>query len=440
MAAVPSDRRRRRAARIAAARLAKDRPDLPPGGPGREPHPLRTTRLAVAALFFMNGVLFANWVSRIPAVQAERGFSHGALGMALLALGLGALVAMPLAGWSSARFGSDRVCRWTALGYCAALPVLAFVPGPAMFVLGLFCFGAVHGALDVAMNLQAVEIERRYDRPIMSSFHALFSFGGLAGALMGGWVAALGISPRPHFLAVAAILAGSVALFIFPRLFRRAETGEPDRSGEAESKAAFAGPSRTLVVLGTIAFCVMMGEGAMADWSAIFLRQVTGANESIAAVGYAAFSVAMAIGRLSGDRLSQRFGPVILVRCGGLLAAGGLALVLLTGQPLLALAGFAIVGAGFATVVPQVFSAAGPAVAAVTTIGYLGFLIGPPLIGLAAELLGLSGALGLVVAASLLLVALAGGVERRNGPRFSPVPRPHTSGKALANSALQELT
>jgi predicted MFS family arabinose efflux permease len=399
----------------------------PPRASACDGRRLKAARLAVGALFFMNGALFANWVSRIPAVQIERGLSHGVLGLALLCLALGALVAMPLAGWCASRFGSDRVSRWAALGYCAALPVLAVAPNAVPFVLGLFCFGAMHGALDVAMNAQAVEVERRYARPIMSSFHALFSLGGLVGAALGGLVAAAGVTPRAQFSIVALFFASFTALLVYPRLLRSGEMAKVLPSAIPSAKAPFFRLPRALIVLGGIAFCVMMGEGAMADWSGIFLRRVAGAGEGLAAAGYAAFSVAMSIARFSGDRLSMRFGPVRLVRCSGILAAGGLALALFTREPLISLIGFAGVGAGFATVVPQVFSAAGrvgggasgPALAAVTTIGYLGFLIGPPLIGLAAELFGLPNALGIIVVSSLLLVVLAGGVRGGEGPRTS---------------------
>ncbi len=427
------------------AMLAKSLLQPLPCASAHEGPRLRAARLAVAALFFMNGALFATWVSRIPAVQMERGLSHGALGVALLGLGLGALVAMPLAGWSASRFGSDHVSRWAALSYCTSLPALAIAPNTAAFVLGLFCFGAVHGALDVAMNAQAVEVEHRYAQPIMSSFHALFSLGGLAGALLGGLAAAAGVTPPVHFSVVAVLLAISTALLVLPRLLRSVEAETPAQS--ANPTAAFVWPSRSLVVFGVIAFCVMMGEGAMADWSGIFLRRVAGASEGIAAAGYAAFSVAMSIGRFSGDRLSLRFGPVTLVRGSGFLAAGGLVLALFAGHPLVSLAGFAAVGAGFATVVPQVFSAAGrsgsgasgPVVAAVTTIGYLGFLLGPPLIGLAAELLGLQSALAIIVVTSLLLVVLAGGVGRGHSLRASVAGRSHGGARAMNDNALPDL-
>lgn len=388
---------------------------VPLSEPARVPGTWRMARRAVAALFFMNGVLFANWVSRIPAVQAERGLSDGALGAALLCLGLGALVAMPVTGWAAVRFGSDRVSRWSALAYCAWLPLVAVAPGTGTFVVALFCFGAAHGALDVAMNAHAVEVEQRYPEPILSSVHALFSLGGLAGAVMGGSVAAAGFAPRIHFSVLVVALAILAAVLIFPHLRSGGPISEPATG--AAKRASFPRPSRAVMVLGVIAFCVLMGEGAMADWSALFLSRVVGSGEGIAAAGYAAFSIAMALGRFSGDRLVVRFGPVRLVRWGGALAAAGLALALLVREPFVSLVGFAAVGAGFATVVPQVFSAAGrqgggagAAVAAVTTIGYLGFLIGPPLLGGIAEIVGLQLALAVIVVTSLLFAFLARGV------------------------------
>jgi fucose permease len=291
-----------------------------------------------------------------------------------------------------------------------------------MLMLALFCFGAAHGALDVAMNAQGVAVEERYRRPIMSSLHALFSLGGLVGAGLGSLVATAGISPLTHFSAAAILLGGSTALVAFPRLLDARETEALDLPDEITNKPRFTWPSPPLLALGAIAFCTMVGEGAMADWSAVFLRQVAGASEGVAAAGYAAFSVAMAVGRFGGDWLSARLGPVAIVRLSGLTAATGLGLALLSGRSELALVGFGAVGAGFAIVVPQVFSAAGRtprvssgvAVATVSTIGYFGFLVGPPFIGFLAELIGLRLALGSIVVTSAFLIGLAPQVKPRS--------------------------
>ncbi len=397
------------------------------------------TRFAVSLLFLLNGILFATWVSRIPAIKVTHGLSHGALGLALLGMASGALVAMPAAGWLSHRFGSARVCAVSAVLYAAGLPAVALAPNIAWLCLILFCFGTAHGALDVAMNAQAVEVEALYrPKPINSSFHGLFSLGGLIGSLAGGLVAAAGFSPWQHFTVVA-IAASAAALFLAnPRLLTspaRSERREAHESHERKPAGRFPG---VLLVLGVIAFCVMLGEGAMADWTGIYLRQVTGSSEAMAAAGYAAFSVAMAAGRFLGDGLATRFGGVTLLRFGGILAAAGLGAALIAAHPSLSIMSFALVGAGFATVVPQVFTAAarvegisaGPAVAVVATVGYFGFLLGPPLIGFVAEMIGLRGALVMVVIASAVLAALAKRVQpsaarnetqlHQNAPKFTP--------------------
>lgn len=373
-------------------------------------------RVAVSALFFLNGSLFATWVSRIPAIQAQHALSHAALGGALLAAACGAIVAMPLAGWLSTRFGSRPVCVTAAIGYCLALPLLAFASSTPSLVAALVGFGVVHGSLDVAMNAQAVDVEKRYGRSIMSSFHAWFSAGGLAGALIGGLVADWQWSATEHFSLIA-VAFSLVALVAWPRL----HVADEARSAAQAGGFALRLPKAAYLALGAIAFCSMIGEGAMADWSALFLRDVRHVSDSFAAGGYAAFSVAMTLGRLVGDRLINRLGALRMTRLSALSVISGLIVALWVPGPLATLIGFAGVGFGFATIVPLVFSAAGRiggaasgvAIASVTTIGYLGFLAGPPLIGFLAQLMGLQAALGLLIATTLLIVALAPAVAQR---------------------------
>jgi MFS family permease len=402
-----------------------------------EERPPSGARFAVASCFFLNGVLIAGWVSRIPAIQARLGASPGELGMALLALALGALVAMPSAGILISKLGSRKVSAFTVVTFSVLLPCLALAPN--VWALGaiLFLIGIFHGALDVAMNAQAVAVEDRYGRPIMSSFHAQWSFGGLAGAALGGLMAWVGVAPLIHFAAASIVLGGATLFFALPRL------PEANEARSAVSKKSDKGraPLRPLLALGAVGFCIMLGEGAMADWSALYLRDFTGANEGVAAAGFAAFSVAMAFARLHGDALNTRFGPEALVRLGSMLAAVGLSMSLLVPHPIVALLGFAAVGAGFATIVPQVFSAAGrtpgiepgPAIAVTTTFGYTGFLIGPALIGFAAEWIGLRGALGIVVGTSALAVVLAPSVRR------SPVGARDRVPRTVAAEALETL-
>lgn len=368
----------------------------------------RAARVAVATLFFVNGALTATWVSRIPALQAKHALTHGQLGLALLAMALGAVVSMPLAGAWIARRGSLEPTRWAALSFCLALVGIALAPGAMSFVAVLALTGMIHGALDVAMNAQAVEVERVAGRPIMSSFHALFSAGGLAGATSGAAFAATGAGPMLHFGSVAVLLAVAVG-FVAPLLL---PTALPAPASGASTSLR---PAPLLLALGLMAFCTMVGEGAMADWSALYLREIRQSSESVAAMGYAAFSIAMALGRWFGDGLIARIGPVRLARTGGSLATGGMLLALFVPGTWAALLGFAAVGLGLATLVPMIFSAAGrlpgypPGVAlsAVTTLGYLGFLLAPPIIGFVAQAIGLQGALGLLIGTSACLVVFA---------------------------------
>ena len=388
-----------------------------PSSASRLVNPLRVSRFAVAALFFLNGALFGTWVSRIPAVKSTLGLSDGVFGVALLAMALGAVVAMPLSGWLSGRWGSHRVCRGTTLVFCGLLPVLALATNLPAFVGLLFAFGVAHGGLDVAMNAQAVDVEKRYRRSIMSSFHALFSAGGLTGAAGGGLIAARGILPVAHFAGVAG-LSAVFALAAFPHLLDNRVPADARHSGNGSGTPRgfpFALPSAALVALGALAFSTMVGEGAMADWSALYLRRILHSSEGLAAAGYAAFSVTMAATRFFGDGAAMRFGPVRLVRGGGWIALAGLGLVLLSPWAGPALVGFAGMGLGLATVCPMTFSAAGrtpglsagAALSSVTTLGYLGFLIGPPIIGFAAEVVGLRGALAVLAVTGTCIVALA---------------------------------
>ncbi|MDP9352026.1 MAG: MFS transporter [Chloroflexota bacterium] len=372
----------------------------------------RSARLAVALVFLVNGTVLANWVSRIPAIQQGLGLSEGILGFALLGAAVGALFSMPTAGWLISRIGSRLVTIGSGLCYCVALPGLAFAPNLPIFMLSLTLFGACNGAMDIAMNAQAAAVEERYRRPIMSSFHGLFSVGGMIGALMGGAAAAQGLGPRTHLSVVAVVLAGVFVLAVRGLL--------PSSVDSRSSGPAFARPGRTLLGLGLLTFCVMLGEGAMADWSAVYLDGTLGTSEAYAALGFGAFAVTMALGRLSGDWLSQRFGVVTLLRAGGIVSTVGLAAALLIGTPTAALNGFACAGAGYSVGVPLALSVAGrdsrmapgPAIAAVATVGYFGFLVGPPVIGLVAELASLRVGLAVVVVLSAVYGLLAGTAAR----------------------------
>jgi fucose permease len=364
-------------------------------------------RLAVLTIFFVNGVGLASWVAHIPLVKARLELSEGLLGLALLGMATGALVAMPVVGWLMPRFGSRVLTTLAAILFCMLLPLPVLAPGFGYLVAALVLLGACNGALDVAMNAQAVAVEKCYRRPIMSFFHALFSLGGLVGAAVGGLALASGIAPNVHVLTAAATLT-LITLLALPKLL-------PDAPQAAAHGHSFVRPSGPLLFLGLLTFLVLLGEGATADWGAVYLHDTLGTNAGFAALGYAAFSLTMAVGRFTGDALIASFGPVPFARASSLLAAAGLGTALLIGQPAVALIGFACVGLGLSNLIPILFSAAGrtpgmnagTAIATVATTGYFGFLAGPALIGFTAELFTLPVALGLVVAGIALVGAFA---------------------------------
>ncbi len=377
---------------------------------------LQGARIAVAAVFFANGAVFATWAARVPAVQERLDLSPGALGVALLALTAGAVVAMPLSGVLVPRYGSRVVTRAALVIYCLALALISLAPGLAALMVALAVFGAGNSALDVAMNVQGVEIERRCRRRVLAGFHALWSIGGLSGAVGGSAAAASGLAAPAHFaLAGGVLLCGGLS----------ATWWLLHDDAKSSVGPSFARPTRPLAILGAIAFCALLAEGVANDWSAVYLREALGADEGLAAMGFAAFSLTMALGRLVGDRVVERIGSVRFIRVAGLLAAAGLGLALLGRQPVTAVVGFGVLGAGLAGVLPVVLSTAGhrgevggraspgPAIAAVSSVGYLGFLSGPALIGGVAEFLTLRGALVVVVVLAGLMVLLAPGIGAR---------------------------
>ena len=344
------------------------------------------SRTAVLTAFFINGALMATWVSRIPAIQTKFSLSEGQLGLLLLGLSVGVLFALSLASGLIARFGSHTVTVAGAIAICLLVPFAALAPHPLVLWLALFLFGGAMSTMDVAMNDQAVLVERRTKRPLMSSFHASFSIGALAGALIGAGMASIPtITPLLHFSIVAATFA-IVILLAKPHLIQV----EQKRQQKA---ATFRFPNRLLWPLGAVAFSCAIAEGAMADWSAVYLAQVIETTASFAALGYAAFSLTMTIGRLLGDWLTTHWSPASLIRAGGLIATMGFLAAILTAEPWVVLIGFAAIGIGLANIIPLAFSAAGnypdispsAGIAGVATIGYAGFLAGPPLIGLIAE-------------------------------------------------------
>jgi predicted MFS family arabinose efflux permease len=365
-----------------------------------------TPRWATFGAFFLNGAMIGTWVGQIPFVQDRLDVSKSTIGLALLCMATGALIAMPLTGQVLDRRSSAVVTRVAALLYLPLLSLPLNAPSPVLLGLALLLFGAANGSMDVAMNAHGVAVERTLGRPIMSSLHAGWSFGGLAGSGGVALAVALGIDPRVEG-AVASVVLWLMAVAITARLGSASAHSEHGPSG-------FALPSRGVVLIGALCFLVMVTEGAMGDWSGIYLKHDLGASGSAAATGFAGFSLGMALARLGGDELNRRWGAGRLLSGGMGLVTAALAGVLLIGEPVVAVVGFALIGVGIANAVPLLFSAAGrvppagPSLAAVFTVGYTGFIIGPPLIGVLADAASLPGALATLCVAGLAVTLLGG--------------------------------
>lgn len=369
-----------------------------------------TPRAAVTGVFFVNGASIGLWAAHIPWIRDRLEISKGTLGLALLCMAFGAMVSMPLAGQLLDRVPSAKVTRLAALVFVPMLVLPLLAPGALGLALLLALFGAANGVMDVGMNAHGVAVERTLERPIMSSLHAGWSFGGFAAAGVAFAAGAAGVDPRLQHAIGSVLLLASV-------LWLTAQLGSA--SAQSDEGGGFALPSRAVLLIGLLCFVVMVTEGAMGDWSGVYLRQELGASTSAAALGFTAVSLGMAIGRVLGDALNARFGATRLLRGGMALVAVALGALLAAGQPVAAVLGFTLVGLGIANSVPLLFSAAGrvppsgPSLAAVFTVGYTGFIVGPPLIGFVADAIGLSGALAGLCAAALLVSVLAGKAARR---------------------------
>ena len=366
------------------------------------------------ACFLVHGLVVSTWVSRIASVKTALALSDGALGLALLGTAIGSVTAIPICGSIVSRFGSRRIAQWTSAGFCVSLIAIAFArDGQALFAALLF-YGAMAGANDVSMNAHAVATEKLLGTPTISRFHSMFSIGGIAGAALGAAIAGRGVPPSLHLVGAAAVIL-AITLVATRRLV---ET----RNGAAHAaRASFRRIPGVLLALSAIGFCIFLSEGAIADWTAVYLKQILGAGEGLAPVGYAVFSAAMAVFRLTGDAITLRLGRARVIRYGGALAAAGLTFALMVHSPYLAMAGFAAAGAGFSSIIPLVFAAGGripgmgegAGVATVSGIGYTrAFWFGPPAIGFLSELTSLRVGLFLLVALSVTAASLVSVVTR----------------------------
>lgn len=365
----------------------------------------KALRIAVGAMFFMAGLSFSSWASRIATVQQTMGLSDAALGAVLFSLPVGLMCSLPFSGWIITKIGSRKLLISALLVYATALVSLGLAQNTFQLIICLVCFGFSSNAVNISVNTQAVATEELYKRPIMASFHGLWSLAGFAGAGIGTFMIANNVSPLYHFLLMLVV--------IFTGVIIAARYLKDDKV--TDSGPVFVMPDHSLIKLGIIAFCSMICEGAMFDWSVIYFKKVVLAPPAFVGVGFTAFMLTMAAGRFRADWFAHRYGLKRTLQVSGALTATGLLIAVAFPYVYTAIAGFLLVGVGVSSVVPMVFSAAGKsktmqpgvALAAVSTIGFLGFLVGPPIIGFIAGMATLRVSFILIAAMGVSVVVVS---------------------------------
>lgn len=357
-------------------------------------------RIAVGTLFFLQGLCFATWASRIPSIQQQLSLSESLLGVILFALPLGSMISLLFSGRLVTRYGSKKIAVNAILLYSLLLPAIGFSNKVPLLIVSLVLFGAAGNMSNIAINTQAVHVEAKYGKNIMASFHGLWSTAGFVAAGIGTYMIGKGIIPLTHFIIITFVIAGGVAAS-FQYLVTEEKT-------TTTAKPLFVKPDKTLLKLGILAFGCMVCEGAMFDWSGIYFQKVVKADQALVGAGYTAFMCAMASGRFVADWVANRLKFMKTIFFSGLLIAAGLLIAVIWPAVTPSIIGFLLVGFGVSSVIPLIYSeagksktvAAGMALTAVSSIGFLGFLIGPPLIGVVA------GAFSLRI--SFLLIAIIG--------------------------------
>jgi MFS family permease len=368
----------------------------------------RKYRIATSVFFFIAGLTFSTWASRIPAIQTKLHLSDAGLGGVLFALPAGLMTSLPVSGWLVSRFGSRPMVIVGSVFYPLILLILGSSTSVLQLVLSLFSFGIMGNLINIAMNTQAVGVETLYGRSVMASFHGLWSLAGFTGAVIGTFFVSRGLPPIIHFSIVSGLC---VLLVILSYKFTL-----PHDIGHRQRQKAFVKPDKKILLLGMIAFCCLVNEGAMSDWSGVYFKNIVKAPASLITLGYVAFTSTMALGRFLGDSLVTKFGVKRMLQISGSVITTGLLLAVIFPYLATATAGFFLVGFGVSSVVPIVYGlagksttmSAGAALAAVSTIGFLGFLIGPPLIGFIAQAISLRWSFTLIAILGFGTALLAG--------------------------------
>lgn len=368
---------------------------------------LLPARAAVSATFFGNGFGIGIWAAQLPRFKAALGLSDGQLSLGLLAFSIGAVALMPIVGWLITIIGSRLATLVSAFAFALTLLLIGLAPSLGLFIAASLLAGGCNGTMDISMNTNATVVERAWGKAIMSSFHAFFSLGGLAGAALSGLLIALELS---IFSTILVASLGMLALFLVAAFGMMEEKERAIEGGHG-----FALPRGPVVVVAVLAMFCFIVEGAMVDWTAIYLQTVAGVDLEAAVMGFGAFSLTMTACRFMGDSVVRRLGRMRTVQLGGALAASGLLLVILLPQLVPATIGFALVGLGLANIVPVLFSTAGQmkgiapsmGVAMVATLGYGGYLMGPPVIGFGGDIFGLRAMLAVLIVFSITIIILS---------------------------------
>ncbi|MFT4152463.1 MFS transporter [Parafilimonas sp.] len=373
----------------------------------------RLYRIAISIFFFIAGLTSASWASRIPDIKTSLQLSEAALGGVLFAVPAGQIAGLPLSGWLISKFGSRQLLIWVSLFFPLTLIMLSLTASVWQLVAVLFFFGFWGNLFNISMNTQAVGIESLYGRSIMASFHGLWSLAGFTGAALGNFFVSGKISPLIHFSVIAALTLLLVSFFYKYTL--------PDNNRSAQQQPAFfVKPNKHILLLGFIGFCCMICEGCMADWCGIYFHEVINSPIKYITLGYVAFTATMATGRFIGDRLITKFGVEKILQLSGVFIASGFVLIIVFPALQIAVTGCLLVGFGVSCVVPLIYALAGRlkdmspqfALAAVSTISFLGFLVGPPVIGFIAQASSLRWSFTVVALLGFCTTLLAGRIKK----------------------------
>lgn len=374
----------------------------------------RVLRVSIGAMFFLTGLCFASWASRIATIQQYLDLSEAALGAVLLALPIGLMISLLLSGWALGKLGSKKLAIIGGIGYGIALCSIGLASNTFELVLILMLFGFCSNAVNISINTQAVIAERFFDKPIMGTFHGLWSLAGFCGAGIGTLMVAYHVRPFYHFLVI--LITIIIVLLLVSKHLKN------DAVKKSEESKTFVWPDKHLLTLGLIAFCSMICEGTMFDWSVIYFKKIVQPDIALVGLGYTVFMASMATGRFISDYFAGKYGVLKIIQTSGILIAVGLLLSVIFPVFPLALTGFLLVGFGVSSVVPMVYSAAGKskvmspglALTAVSTIGFFGFLLGPPIIGFLAQLTNLRGSFLFVAFMGIVVFVIATMLKRKN--------------------------